>query len=47
MIEIDGKVYKTAIVHDWVCNYGGADRVLEELLKIMPGSPVYLSLIHI
>ena len=42
MIEIDGKRYKTAIIHDWVCNYGGADRVLEELLKIMPDSPVYI-----
>lgn len=42
MIEIDGKIYKTAIVHDWVCNYGGADRVLEWLLQIMPDSPVYI-----
>lgn len=42
MIEIDGKIYKTAIVHDWVCNYGGADRVLERLLQIMPDSPVYI-----
>lgn len=42
MIEIDGKIYKTAIIHDWVCNYGGADRVLERLLQIMPGSPVYI-----
>lgn len=42
MIEIDGKIYKTAIVHDWVCNYGGADRVLEHLLQIMPESPVYI-----
>lgn len=42
MIEIDGKMYKTAIVHDWICNYGGADRVLEHLLQIMPDSPVYV-----
>lgn len=42
MIEIDGKMYNTAIVHDWVCNYGGAERVLERLLQIMPGSPVYI-----
>ena len=42
MITIDGKKYKTAIVHDWICNYGGAERVLECLLEIMPDSPVYI-----
>lgn len=42
MINIDGKVYKTAIVHDWICNYGGAERVLECLLEIMPDSPVFI-----
>ena len=42
MITIDGKEYKTAIVHDWICNYGGAERVLECLLEIMPNSPVYI-----
>lgn len=42
MITIDGKQYKTAIIHDWICNYGGAERVLECLLKIMPDSPVFI-----
>ena len=41
MIEIDGKTYKTAIIHDWFCNMGGGDKVAEAFLDVMPGSPIY------
>jgi glycosyltransferase involved in cell wall biosynthesis len=30
-----------AFIHDWLVSYGGAERVLEALLAIYPGSPVY------
>lgn len=30
-----------ALIHDWLVSYGGAERVLEALLEIYPGSPVY------
>ena len=30
-----------ALVHDWLLMYGGAEKVLENLLEIFPGSPVY------
>lgn len=43
MIEINGKQYKTAIVHDWFCNMGGGDKVAEIFLDIMPDSPIYTS----
>lgn len=32
---------KIAIVHDYIKEYGGAERVLEELHKIFPDSPIY------
>lgn len=35
---------KVAIVHDYIKEYGGAERVLEELLKIYPDADVYTSL---
>jgi glycosyltransferase involved in cell wall biosynthesis len=31
---------KTAIVHDWLVSYGGAELVLEEIYKLFP-SPIY------
>lgn len=43
MFEVDNKKFKTAIVHDWFCNMGGADKVIEAFLEIMPDSPVYTS----
>ena len=43
MIEISGRKYKTAIVHDWFCNMGGGDKVAEAFLEIMPDSPIYTS----
>lgn len=35
------KNMKVAIVHDWLVNYGGAERVVEELLKIYPDADIY------
>jgi glycosyltransferase involved in cell wall biosynthesis len=32
---------KIAIVHDYLKEYGGAERVVESLLEIWPGTPVY------
>lgn len=32
---------KTAIVHDWLVNYGGAESVVEEILKIYPGADIF------
>jgi glycosyltransferase involved in cell wall biosynthesis len=34
---------KVAIVHDYLKEYGGAERVVEALLEIWPGAPVYTS----
>ncbi len=35
---------KTALVHDWLNQSGGAENVLEELVGIFPGAPVYTSM---
>ncbi len=35
---------KVAIVHDYIKEYGGAERVLEEMLRIYPKAEVYTSL---
>ena len=32
---------KVAIVHDWLVNYGGAERVVEQMLKIYPDADIY------
>ncbi len=32
---------KVAIVHDWLVNYGGAERVVEAMLKIYPDADIY------
>lgn len=32
---------KVAIVHDWLVNYGGAERVVEEFLKVFPQAEIY------
>jgi glycosyltransferase involved in cell wall biosynthesis len=33
-----------ALVHDWLNQRGGAENVLEELVKMFPGAPVYTSM---
>ncbi len=35
---------KTAIVHDWLNQIGGAEDVLETLTEIYPGAPIYTSI---
>lgn len=35
---------KVALVHDYIKEYGGAERVLEELIKLFPDAPIYTSL---
>jgi glycosyltransferase involved in cell wall biosynthesis len=32
---------KVAIVHDWLVKYGGAERVVEEMLKLYPDADIY------
>lgn len=32
---------KVAIVHDWLTNYGGAERVVEEFASLFPDAPIY------
>ncbi|MGT2479788.1 hypothetical protein ACU4GR_14855 [Methylobacterium oryzae CBMB20] len=34
-------VMRVAIVHDWLCIVGGAERVLEQLLRIYPDADVF------
>ena len=36
---------KIALVHDYLREYGGAERVLEELHKIFPEAPVYTAFV--
>ena len=33
---------RIALVHDWLNNLGGAERVLKELHKIFPTAPIYV-----
>lgn len=40
-IQLKVKGPKVAIVHDYLTQYGGAERVLEMLLKIYPGADLY------
>lgn len=35
------KQLKVAIVHDWLVNYSGAEKVLEQILNIFPGASLY------
>ena len=32
---------KIAIVHDWLVNYGGAESVIESILKIYPDADIF------
>jgi glycosyltransferase involved in cell wall biosynthesis len=32
---------RVALTHDWLNSFGGAERVLAELLRLYPGAPVY------
>jgi glycosyltransferase involved in cell wall biosynthesis len=39
-----GRQLKVALVHDYLNQYGGAERVLEELHSLFPSAPVYTSM---
>lgn len=38
------KGLRVALVHDWLNQMGGAENVLEELVALFPGAPVYTSM---
>ncbi|MEZ2718749.1 glycosyltransferase family 4 protein [Niallia circulans] len=38
---------KTAIIHDWLVVYNGAEKVLEELLKLFPDADLYSTVEHL
>lgn len=40
----EGSGLKVALVHDYLNQYGGAERVLEELHTLFPSAPVYTSM---
>ena len=35
---------RVALVHDWLNQHGGAERVLEHLVRLYPGAPVFTSI---
>ena len=39
------KQLSIALVHDWLNQLGGAENVLEELVALFPGAPVYTSMV--
>ena len=43
MTHSTNSVLKVAIVHDYIKEYGGAERVLESLHSVFPDAPVYTS----
>src|SRR5215211_2567420 len=40
----NGKTMRLAIVHDYLNQYGGAERVLEALHDLYPDAPIYTSI---
>ena len=36
-------MHKIALVHDYLNQFGGAERVLDELHKLYPNAPIYTS----
>ncbi len=42
-ILMEFRKMKVAIVHDWLTNYGGAERVVEAFLEIFPNADIYTS----
>ncbi len=39
------KKLKVALVHDYLREYGGAERVLEALHELFPDAPLYVSFV--
>jgi len=44
-LDSAGSGARVALVHDWLNQYGGAERVLEHLVDIFPRAPVYTSMV--
>ena len=40
----EGEDLRVAIVHDWLNQIGGAEQVLEAMVELFPGAPVYTSI---
>ncbi len=43
--ESGGRSRRTVLVHDWLNQVGGAEYVLEVLVRMFPGAPVYTSMV--
>lgn len=43
-MSIDFAKLRIALVHDWLNQIGGAENVLEELVTLFPGAPIYTSM---
>ncbi len=43
-MSIDFAQLRVALVHDWLNQIGGAENVLEELVTLFPGAPIYTSM---
>lgn len=41
---VKGEDLRVAIVHDWLNQIGGAEQVLEALVELFPGAPIYTSI---
>mgnify|MGYP005989089247 FL=1 len=39
--------YRVAIIHDWLATFTGAERVLEQILKLYPGADVFCLVNHL
>ncbi len=37
---------RVALIHDWLINMGGAERVLEELARLYPEAPIYAGVVQ-
>ena len=37
---------KIAIVHDWLTNMGGAEKVIESFINIYPEAPIYTLMVN-
>lgn len=45
LLDNPGSGARVALVHDWLNQYGGAERVLEHLVDIFPRAPIYTSMV--
>lgn len=40
------KTFKIAIVHDWLTNMGGAEKVIESFINVYPAAPIYTLMVN-